>query len=85
MNYSEIRKKLTSAASSMKSLPLAAGAAATAVMASASSSHAGITELFAAVDIAGVSTSVQTFIIALIGIGLLFFGRRVLAKLGVSL
>lgn len=44
-----------------------------------------ITDLFAAVDISGVQTSVYTFLAALIGIGLLFFGRRLLAKLGVSI
>jgi hypothetical protein len=84
MNLSEIRKKLTSAASGIKVLPLAAGAAATAVMASASPSHAGLTELFAAADIAGVSTSIETFLIALVGIGLLFFGYILLKKLRVG-
>lgn len=38
--------------------------------------HATIAELFAAVDIAGVSTGVQAILISLIGIGLLFVGYK---------
>ena len=41
--------------------------------------------MLAAVDISGVATAIETFLIALIGIGLLFFGRRLLRKMGVSI
>jgi len=43
-----------------------------------------ITDLFTAVDITGVQGAVYTFLLALIAIGLLFFGRRLLKGLGVS-
>jgi Fe2+ transport system protein B len=43
-----------------------------------------ITDLFTAVDISGVQAAVYTFLVALVGVGLLFFGRRLLRSLGVS-
>lgn len=43
-----------------------------------------IADLFTGVNISGVQTSVYTFLAALVAIGLLFFGRALLRKLGVS-
>lgn len=61
-----------------------AAAAGSFVMASASSSYAGITELLAAVDIDGAETAVQTFMVALVAVGLLFLGYKLLKKMGVA-
>lgn len=41
--------------------------------------------LFTAVDISGVSTNVTTLLVGFIGVGLIFFGRRILKRIGVSL
>jgi Fe2+ transport system protein B len=43
-----------------------------------------ITDLFTSVNISGVQTAVYTVLAALVAIGLLFFGRALLRKLGVS-
>jgi hypothetical protein len=61
-------------------------ATACAVFGLASSSFAAdsITDLFTGVNITGVQTAVYTFLAALVAIGLLFFGRALLRKLGVS-
>lgn len=40
--------------------------------------------LFTAVDISGVSTNVTTLMTGFVGIGLLFFGRKILRRLGVT-
>lgn len=61
---------------------LAAGCTALATSALAQEAAA---DLMAVADIAGVKTAAFTFLSALVLIGVLFFGRRVLAKMGVSL
>jgi phosphate/sulfate permease len=78
--------KLIDIRSKMKGKLAAAAAGATAVALTAGNALAvdSITDMFAAVDITGVQTAVYTFLVALIGIGLLFFGRRLLARMGVS-
>lgn len=78
--------KITNIYSKMKGKLAAAAVGTTAVALTAGNALAvdSITDLFAAVDISGVQTAVYTFIVALIGIGLLFFGRRLLSRMGVS-
>ncbi len=44
-----------------------------------------LADLMAVPDISGAKTAVYTFLSGLILIGVLFFGRRLLAKMGVSL
>lgn len=46
----------------------------------AAKSEATIAELFAAVDVSGISTNVQTLLISFIGIALLFVGYRFIRK-----
>lgn len=41
--------------------------------------------LFTAVDMTGVATNVTALLVGFIGIGLIFFGRRILKRIGVSL
>lgn len=62
---------------------LVAGAGAL-VATSATSSQAAIADLFSAIDITGAEAAVQAFIVSLVGIGLLFFGWKLLRRLGVS-
>lgn len=74
-----MKSKLNRTTAAVVAVPVAAS-----LLATASSSYAGISELFAAVDVDGVETHVQTFMIALIGIGLLFFGYALLKRLRVA-
>ncbi len=55
-----------------------------AVLSAATSSYAGITELFAGVDIAGAETAVQTLMIAMVVVGVMFFGYKLLKRMGVA-
>lgn len=41
-------------------------------------------DLVGTADIAGVKTAVYTFLVLLVGIGVLFFGRGLLRRMGVS-
>ncbi len=41
-------------------------------------------DLINVVDISGVKTALYTFLTLLVGIGVLFFGRRLLTRIGVS-
>ncbi len=57
------------------------------ITAIATSSFAAETaaDLMAVADVSGVKTATFTFLSGLVLIGVLFFGRRVLAKMGVSI
>ncbi len=43
-----------------------------------------VADLMGTADISGAKTAVYTFLTLLVGIGVLFFGRRLLARMGVS-
>ena len=79
--------KITDIRSKMKAKIAAAAAATTALALTAGNALAleEVSDLLAAADISGVKTSVYAFLLALLGIGLLFFGRRILARMGVSI
>ncbi len=80
MNITDIRSKMKA-----KFAPVAAATTALALTAGNALAVEEVTDLMAAVDVSGVKTAVYTFLLGLIGIGTLFFGRRILAKMGVSL
>lgn len=75
-----IRRSWKKAAAAVSTASLAAFCSANSAMA-----QSDIGDLFTAVDISGAKTETKAFMILLIGIGLLFFGRSLLRRLGVSI
>ena len=63
-----------------KSYLLGGIAAVGATVVSSSSANAALADLFTAVDVTGVSTNVQTLMIAFIGINILFLGYAYVKK-----
>jgi hypothetical protein len=82
----EAQMKITDIRSKMKAKVAAAAAATTALALTAGNALAveEVADLMASVDISGVKTSVYAFMLGLLAIGLLFFGRRLLVRMGVS-
>ncbi len=80
--YQEKKKNGLAVYSKKAFTGVAAGTAA--VLAAATSSFAGITELFAGVDISGAETAVQTLMIAMVVVGVMFFGYKLLKRIGVA-
>ncbi len=66
-----------------KSVKIGAAACA-AVLAAVSSSFAALADLFTAVDTTGVDTSTTTIMVFCVTIGLMFFGRNILRRMGFS-
>ena len=63
---------------------LIGSAACAAVLAAVTSSFAALADLFTAVDVTGTDTSVTTIMVFCVTIGLMFFGRNILRRMGFS-
>lgn len=63
---------------------LIGSAACVAVLAAVTSSFAALADLFTAVDTTGTDTSVTTIMVFCVTLGLMFFGRKILRRLGFS-
>lgn len=70
--------------SSRYAVPSAAGIGSVLVGASGAFAASDMAALFALVDVSGAQAAVFTVLAAMVAIGLLFFGRRMLKRTGVS-
>jgi len=69
----------------LKKSAMIVGAASAAVLAAVTSSFAAVADLFTAVDTTGLDTSTTTIMLFMVTIGLMFFGRNILRRIGVSI
>ncbi|MCI5217731.1 MAG: hypothetical protein D3914_00705 [Candidatus Electrothrix sp. LOE2] len=65
-------------------IPAVAGAGAVLSVSSSAFAASDMGALFALVDVSGAKSSIFTVLSAMVAIGLLFFGRRLLRQTGVS-
>ena len=70
--------------SSRYAVPSAVGAGSVLVGASGAFAASDMAALFALVDVSGAQSAIFTVLSAMVAIGLLFFGRRLLTRTGVS-
>ena len=70
--------------SSRYSIPAVAGIGSVLAGASGAFAASDMAALFALVDVSGAQSAIFTVLAAMVGIGLLFFGRRLLTRTGVS-
>ncbi|WPD22857.1 MAG: hypothetical protein SD837_22070 [Candidatus Electrothrix scaldis] len=70
--------------SSKFAIPSIAGAGAVLAGASGAFASSDMAALFALVDVSGAQAAIFTVLAAMVAIGLLFFGRRLLQRTGVS-
>ncbi len=80
MNITDIRSKMKA-----KFAPVAAATTALALTAGNALAANEMADLLAVADISGAQALIYTFLTGFVAIGLLFFGRRILARMGVSL